>query len=65
LIIIDHESEKNVVSEVIEEVNRLSRFENPIITQVSLGEKFYDAEEYHQDYLVKNPMGYTCPFIRK
>jgi hypothetical protein len=25
--------------------------------------KFYPAEEYHQDYLVKNPGGYTCHAI--
>ena len=28
-------------------------------------EKFYEAEEYHQDYLVKNPNGYCliCPQV--
>ena len=27
--------------------------------------KFYRAEEYHQDYLEKNPGGYTCHRIRE
>jgi len=27
--------------------------------------KFYKAEEYHQDYLEKNPGGYTCHRIRE
>ena len=31
-----------------------------IITVIKVLEKFYPAEEYHQDYLVKNPNGY-CP----
>ncbi|STZ72456.1 trifunctional thioredoxin/methionine sulfoxide reductase A/B protein [Neisseria gonorrhoeae] len=26
---------------------------------------FYDAEEYHQDYLIKNPNGYCHIDIRK
>ncbi len=27
--------------------------------------QWHKAEEYHQDYLQKNPRGYTCHFIRK
>ncbi|CDH11839.1 probable Peptide methionine sulfoxide reductase [Zygosaccharomyces bailii ISA1307] len=33
---------------------------NKIITQVELIKNFYDAEEYHQLYLDKNPEGYAC-----
>jgi len=32
----------------------------PITTQVRALPEFFPAEEYHQDYLVKNPFGY-CP----
>ncbi len=31
-----------------------------IVTQIEALKKFYKAEEYHQDYLKKNPFGY-CP----
>ncbi len=31
-----------------------------IVTEIKPLEKFYEAETYHQDYLVKNPNGY-CP----
>ena len=31
-----------------------------IVTDIKKLKKFYPAEEYHQDYLVKNPNGY-CP----
>ncbi len=31
-----------------------------ITTQIKMLKEFYPAEEYHQDYLVKNPNGY-CP----
>lgn len=30
----------------------------PIVTEVMPLKSFYDAEEYHQDYLKKNPRGY-------
>ncbi len=34
------------------------RFDKPIVTEVKELKNFYEAEEYHQDYLVKNPKGY-------
>ncbi len=40
------------------------RWNKPIVTQVEGLKKFYSAEEYHQDYLKKNPQGYTCHWIR-
>jgi peptide-methionine (S)-S-oxide reductase/peptide methionine sulfoxide reductase msrA/msrB len=36
-----------------------------IVTEVVKFEKFWDAEEYHQKYLFKNPGGYICHFERK
>lgn len=36
----------------------------PIVTQIVPAGKFWRAEEYHQDYLVKHPNGYTCHFLR-
>ena len=32
-------------------------FENNIVTQIVLAQKFYRAEEYHQNYLKKNKLG--------
>lgn len=34
------------------------RFKNPIVTEITPFERFYPAEEYHQDYHKKNPMQY-------
>ncbi|KAJ3206792.1 hypothetical protein HDU82_004296 [Entophlyctis luteolus] len=31
-----------------------------VVTTVEPFRKFWDAEEYHQDYLAKNPHGYEC-----
>jgi peptide-methionine (S)-S-oxide reductase len=32
----------------------------PITTEIAIGDQFYYAEDYHQQYLAKNPGGY-CP----
>ncbi len=34
------------------------RYQRPIVTEVEPLRNFYPAEEYHQDYLQKNPNGY-------
>lgn len=38
-----------------------------IVTEIEPLEKWYDAEDYHQQYLDKNPGGYECPthFLRQ
>ena len=38
---------------------------NPVITEIVPFKKFWAAEEYHQDYLKKNPGGYTCHYVRR
>lgn len=45
-----------VIRQVFEEVQ--ASYPEPLAVEVRPLENFYDAEEYHQDYLVKNPSGY-------
>jgi peptide-methionine (S)-S-oxide reductase len=35
-----------------------SRFSQPVVTEITALESFYPAEEYHQDYYLKNPLRY-------
>ncbi|KAI0315283.1 peptide methionine sulfoxide reductase, partial [Amylostereum chailletii] len=35
-----------------------------IVTQIEAAGPWYDAEEYHQEYLFRNPHGYQCPTHR-
>jgi methionine-S-sulfoxide reductase len=56
--------QKEVAESVIAKVNKSGAWTKPVVTQVVPLGKFYLAEEYHQDYLVKNPGGYTCHYER-
>ncbi len=58
------ESQKTIAQKVIKETEASGRWTKKIVTQVSPVLQFYSAEKYHQDYLVKNPGGYTCHFLR-
>ena len=59
-----NEDQKRIANEVIKKVEALKRFKDPIVTTIEEESEFYTAEDYHQDYLTKNPKGYTCHFIR-
>lgn len=39
-------------------------WDKPIVTTLEPLKAFWSAEDYHQDYLQKNPGGYTCHFER-
>lgn len=58
------DSEKQEAVKFIDTVNKSKRWSNPVVTTLEKFDKFYLAEEYHQNYLQKNPGGYTCHFRR-
>jgi peptide methionine sulfoxide reductase MsrA len=39
-------------------------WKQPITTQIAPAERFWPAEDFHQDYLQKHPDGYTCHYLR-
>jgi peptide-methionine (S)-S-oxide reductase len=41
-----------------------AHFARPIVTEIAPAGRFWSAEDYHQDYLQKNPGGYTCHYVR-
>jgi peptide-methionine (S)-S-oxide reductase len=58
------EVELKMAKDMINKVNSSGLYQNPVVTSLEKFSKFYSAEDYHQDYLQKNPGGYTCHFIR-
>ncbi len=63
-IFFQNEEEKKQSEEMIELVDAANRWPSKIVTTLEPYSKFWPAEDYHQDYLVKNPNGYTCHFER-
>jgi len=56
-------AEKQQAEEMIDIVNESERWPNPVVTTLEPFTRFWAAEDYHQDYLQKNPGGYTCHAI--
>jgi peptide-methionine (S)-S-oxide reductase len=54
------EDEKQEAEDFIDLVNASGRWGDPVVTTLEPCTEFYPAETYHQDYLQKNPGGYTC-----
>ena len=63
-IFIQNEEEQKVAEEVIAIVNDSGRWEGNAVTTLEPFSTFWPAEPNHQDYLVKQPNGYTCHFER-
>lgn len=57
------EEEKEEAKAFIDIVNASKRWKDPVVTTLEPLTVFYPAEGYHQDYLDKNPGGYTCHAI--
>ena len=54
------EEQKRVAEEVIREVTAEKLWSSPIVTEVTKFEKFYVAEDYHQEYFANNPYQPYC-----
>ena len=52
----DGEEEQAAAEASLKEVQ--SRFDRPVVTELAPATTFYDAEDYHQDYYLKNPIRY-------
>ncbi len=62
-IFYQNEDELQLAKEFIDIVNNSKRWDGPVVTTLEPFTTFWRAEEYHQDYLQKNPGGYTCHAI--
>lgn len=56
--------QKLVAERVKRAVDASGRWKAPLVTEIDKAGTFYRAEDHHQDYLQKNPGGYTCHYLR-
>jgi peptide methionine sulfoxide reductase msrA/msrB len=52
------EEQKQTAEKSKSAIGTTGRYDNPIATEIIKYDKFYPAEEYHQDYYDKNPIRY-------
>ncbi len=55
IIFYTNENEKSLAEKYISDLSKSGKYDRPISVEVKELIKFYPAEKYHQDYIVKNP----------
>jgi peptide methionine sulfoxide reductase msrA/msrB len=64
VIFYQSEEQAGVAAQVKQKLEASAVLGRPVVTQVVAAMPFFRAEDYHQDYLQKNPGGYSCHFVR-
>jgi peptide methionine sulfoxide reductase msrA/msrB len=59
------DEQRRTAEQVKQRVDQSDKWSNPVVTEIVAAGPFWIAEESHQDYLQKNPGGYTCHYLRE
>lgn len=59
------EKQKITAQKFMKKVERSKAWKAPLTTEVAAAGVFYEAEEEHQKYLLRNPKGYDNHYLRK
>lgn len=57
------DEQKQIAVTLINEIEELDVFDDPIVTEVTEFEKIYEAENYHQEYFANNPNQPYCAAV--
>jgi len=63
-IFVTSPAQRKIAEEAKARAGKSGRWKNPIVTEIVDAGAWTPAESYHQDYLQKNPGGYTCHYMR-
>ncbi len=58
------EAQRLTAEKVKASVDASGKWSAPVVTEITAATQFWPAEDYHQDYLQRNPDGYTCHYLR-
>ena len=56
--------QQRTAQQIIEEINSSGLWPGKVVTEVAPASPFWQAEPEHQNYLQRNPYGYTCHWVR-
>lgn len=57
------EEQRTIAEETIATLNRENRFQRPVVTVIAPASRFYRAEDYHQEYFIRNPSQPYCAYV--
>ncbi len=57
------DEQKRIAHEVINEITQDAIYDKPIVTEVTAFDKFWPAEDYHQEYFANNPNQPYCAAV--
>jgi peptide-methionine (S)-S-oxide reductase len=63
IILYMNKEQRQRAGQFIEELEKNKEFSRPIVTELEPFDKFYQAEEYHQQYYAKNPNKTYCQLV--
>jgi peptide methionine sulfoxide reductase msrA/msrB len=63
-IFVTSPAQRKAAEEAKARAGKSGRWKSPIVTEIVDAGTWTPAEGYHQDYLQKNPGGYTCHYMR-
>jgi peptide-methionine (S)-S-oxide reductase len=58
------DEQKRMAEQTVADVDASGLWPGKAVTEIVPAGPFWEAEPEHQDYLVRNPSGYTCHFVR-
>jgi peptide-methionine (S)-S-oxide reductase len=58
------DEQKAIAKDTIADVDASDLWPGKVVTELAPAGPFWEAEPEHQDYLLRNPAGYTCHFVR-
>lgn len=58
------DQQRRIAADTIDDVNASGMWPGMVVTELEPAGDFWEAEPEHQDYLLRNPGGYTCHFVR-
>jgi peptide-methionine (S)-S-oxide reductase len=57
------EEQRQIAQQLVRELTEQKVFRDPIVTEIVPATTFYPAEDYHQEYFVRNPYQPYCQFV--